>query len=156
MRLYLLRHAIAAERNPVEYPEDAERPLTPRGVERLKRVLDGLKELEVECQRIVASPYRRTRQTAEQAGRKLGAPVELCPELVPGGNYHAFPWSNLQGDTMVVGHEPDLSLLGSWLLTGSDQPIFSLKKAGIACLERDDTGGRYRLSWLLLPKLWSR
>jgi phosphohistidine phosphatase len=160
--LYLLRHGIAAERNPVDYPDDSNRPLTLRGLEKLKRVLDHLQEMEVECQRILSSPYRRARQTAEQAGRKLGAPVELCSELEPGGDFQSYPWATLQGDTMVVGHEPDLSRLGSWFLTGSAEPVFQLKKAGVACLERDrsqtssQAPPRYVLQWLLIPKLWAK
>jgi phosphohistidine phosphatase len=151
LQIYLVRHAIAAERGP-QYPDEADRPLTARGIERLKHVLERLKDLDVECQRILCSPARRTRQTGELASRKLRSPLELCPELQPGGNYQELPWAAFRGDTMVVGHEPDLSELAGWLLTGEPRPAFRLRKSGVACLERDQAGA-YRLNWLLTPAI---
>ena len=42
IELYLVRHAIAAERGP-NYPDDRERPLTSEGIVRFKRVVEASK-----------------------------------------------------------------------------------------------------------------
>ena len=39
--IYLVRHAIAAERGP-DYPDDSRRPLTPKGAERFREAVAGL------------------------------------------------------------------------------------------------------------------
>mgnify|MGYP003295143713 CR=1 FL=1 len=38
--LYIVRHAIAAQRGQ-EWPDDSKRPLTERGIERFKEIVDG-------------------------------------------------------------------------------------------------------------------
>ena len=53
----------------------------------------------------------------------------------------------------VVGHEPSLSRLGGFLLTGRPEPVFELKKAGAAVLE---LGERNTLSALYTPKVLRR
>ena len=55
IELYLVRHAIAAERGP-NYPDDRERPLTSEGVARFKLSVDGLKELDVSVDLVLTSP----------------------------------------------------------------------------------------------------
>ena len=47
LELYLVRHAIAAERGP-DHPDDRKRPLTPQGLARSKQQVRGLKLLGVE------------------------------------------------------------------------------------------------------------
>ena len=44
--LYLVRHAIAAERGS-EWPDDTKRPLTERGISRFKEAVKGLRHLDV-------------------------------------------------------------------------------------------------------------
>ena len=52
--LYIVRHAIAAARGP-EWPDDAKRPLTDRGIERFKEVVDGLVWLDVHVDAVLTS-----------------------------------------------------------------------------------------------------
>ena len=42
MEVVLVRHAIAAERDPSRWPDDRERPLTRQGEERMRRAAKGL------------------------------------------------------------------------------------------------------------------
>src|SRR5438552_8109471 len=62
--LYLIRHGLAAERGEA-YPDDSKRPLTSRGIQRLKREAKALNALDVSFDVILTSPFVRTRQTAE-------------------------------------------------------------------------------------------
>ena len=83
--LYLVRHAIAAERGD-EWPDDTKRPLTERGISRFKEVVEGLRRLDVEIDEIFTSPLVRARQTADllAAGLANKAVVKTLDALAPG------------------------------------------------------------------------
>jgi len=53
-----------------------------------------------------------------------------------------------------VGHEPSLSQILGWLLTGTDRRLFAFRKGG-ACLlefgEDEPAGGTATLLWALTP-----
>jgi phosphohistidine phosphatase len=60
------------------------------------------------------------------------------------------------GDTIaVVGHEPDLSTVGCYLLTGESSSFLTLKKSGACLLELNDPPGpgKATLEWLLIPRV---
>src|SRR4029450_7680736 len=67
MRVFIIRHAIAAERSP-EIPDDA-RPLTGRGKKRFRQAARGLARLFRRPGHLLPSPVVRARQTARIAGR---------------------------------------------------------------------------------------
>jgi phosphohistidine phosphatase len=101
-------------------------------------------------QQLFTSPLVRARQTASVAGRILDIPVQLCDALRPGGA--AFAWLRSQAQEehlMVVGHEPDLSLMACQFL-GLSSPCFSMKKSGLACVE--GVPGHGQLIWLVTPR----
>ena len=64
MRVYLLRHAIAAPRDPERYPTDLDRPLTAEGRRRMKRAAVGMRAAELGIDLVLTSPLARSRQTA--------------------------------------------------------------------------------------------
>ncbi|MGI9116098.1 MAG: SixA phosphatase family protein, partial [Gaiellales bacterium] len=61
----IVRHAIAEERDPQRWPDDGLRPLTAFGRERFAPAARGLGTLVGRPERVLASPYVRTWQTAE-------------------------------------------------------------------------------------------
>ena len=83
--LYIVRHAIAAERGS-EWPDDTKRPLTERGINRFKEVVKGLRRLDITVDEIFTSPLVRARQTAEllASGLEGKAPVKVLDALAPG------------------------------------------------------------------------
>jgi phosphohistidine phosphatase SixA len=53
----------------------------------------------------------------------------------------------------VVGHEPDLSGLVSWLLAGAARPLVALGKGAACLLELEKPAARTAtLLWLLPPR----
>jgi len=143
MLTYIMRHGIAAEPDATRFPDDDLRPLTAHGKQRTKAVARGMAAMELGINRIITSPLVRADQTARivagalrmsgdllsvsEALRPDRAPPEILPELTA----HA-------GDSgiLLVGHEPHLSQLVSWLLTGSEEGMqMNFKKAGLACVE---------------------
>src|SRR5512146_79417 len=85
MKLYLVRHAIAAERG-IQYPDDSKRPLTGQGMSRFREVVEGLAMLGVKVDLVLASPLVRALQTAQilSAGLPGHPPIEETPALTPG------------------------------------------------------------------------
>jgi len=136
--LYLVRHGIAAERGK-EWPDDSKRPLTHKGIARLREVAAGLRELDVSFDLILTSPLVRARQTADLLHQGLGGstPLEETPLLAPGGA-RADLLDLLRSRKKVervalVGHEPDLGQLAA-LLIGARAPLV-FKKGGVCRID---------------------
>lgn len=160
MQIAIIRHAIAADRDTfaAEGRPDAERPLTDRGAGRMQRAARGLRTVLPTIDRLVASPYVRATATAEIVAEAYGGiAVETSDLLTPGSDPEVLmEWIGGLGDVGVlglVGHEPDLSLLVSYLLTGRDGSAVEMKKGAVCLLECERPGpGECTLRWLLAPK----
>src|SRR5580658_7695314 len=87
MRLYLVRHAIAAEPDAKRWPDDRQRPLTKAGARRFKHTAGTLVELIKAggaVDRLLSSPLVRARETAAILCRAgLPEPIEESV-LAPG------------------------------------------------------------------------
>jgi len=150
--LLIVRHAIAEEQ---AGGEDAARRLTPEGRRRMRRSARGLAELVGEVEAIATSPLLRAAETAELLREALGGPppVEVAA-LRPGARPEALlPWlreHQARATVAVVGHEPHLSALAAWLVTGRAVPLFPLRKGGacLVALERAAGAGAGSLRWL--------
>src|SRR5262245_47702399 len=158
VELYLVRHAIAAERGP-KYPDDRLRPLIPEGVSRFKDAVRGLAELDITIDRILTSPLTRAEETAAilSAGFKSRIPVDVLEALAPGGK----PAAIVEAVTRVakkhrrialVGHEPDLGELAARLLGA--RGIIEFRKGAVCAIDLDGAtpGGPGTLRFLLPPK----
>jgi len=160
MELFLLRHGLAAERGTPGFANDADRPLTPQGRRQLRKIAAAMRQMELSFDAILSSPFLRARQTAEIVGKelKLKKRLAFADELQPGGNEKKLiqrlatlkpPPENV----LLVGHEPDLSNMISWFVTGATGAGFALKKGGLAKLEIKKLRACKcaTLAWLLTP-----
>ena len=152
MELFLIRHAIAVPRSP-SLP-DAERPLTPQGRERFTQAVAGLQRLGIRLRQVHHSPWLRAVETAA-----LLAPV-LQGDLLPTQALARPPEADLlheidQTPAALVGHEPWMSELLAWLITGSPASgaMFDFKKGGVAWLEGPLRPGSMVLRAYLPPKV---
>jgi phosphohistidine phosphatase len=160
MLLYILRHAIAEERDLEKWSDDGERPLTAEGIKRFRKGARGLVDLADELDRVLSSPLRRAWQTAEiLANRaKLPDPV-VCPELEPDrdpADLLAVLTELGAQSVTVVGHEPHLTRLLSLALTGEPHRLRGeLKKGGAACISWDGPAapGAAELHWLMTARM---
>jgi phosphohistidine phosphatase len=158
MEIIFLRHAPAGEREDWAKTgrPDAERPLTPDGRKRAREAAKGLARLIETADLVATSPWARAKETAEIAAKALGAPLAETNFLLP----HRSPgslagWlSDLDGERVVlVGHEPHLSRVISWLL-GSARTVVALKKSQAALLEtKKAAAGGAVLTWSLPPRV---
>src|SRR5215472_2704577 len=121
MRLYLIRHGAAEEHNPAG---DGERALTPKGRLRMAEEAKGLRDLKVRPEIILTSPLRRALETAtiiaqELGGIRLEQMGELGPGFGPADILAALRvFENLR-EVALVGHQPGLGEMASFMLTGS-------------------------------------
>jgi phosphohistidine phosphatase len=162
MDLYILRHGIAVEPGSPGYAKDADRPLTPEGVRKLRQVAQAMEALGLSFDLILSSPYVRARQTAECVAKTLKAArkrVELADSLTPGGSTKKLVelLNRLQPtpeSVLLVGHEPYLSGLISLLVSGKESFTVTMKKGGLGKLSTESLqhGRCAALEWLLTPK----
>lgn len=160
MKLYLLRHGKAVEREASGREDDDSRPLTNVGCERTRLVAQGMRRLGLEFDLILSSPLTRARETAEiVAGVFDGAGLlrvsdRLAEENALGGLIDEIRALAPEPESLLlVGHEPHLGELAS-LLLGADSPLpIHFKKAGLCCLSvAGIAAGRCAvLEWLLTP-----
>lgn len=160
--LYFLRHAIAVERGSPGFAHDADRPLTPEGTRKMRRIARELRHRGVAFDVLLSSPFVRARETAEIVAREFECPkkLEFCEFLAAGGDSAALirllNARHAGADSvMLVGHEPDLSRLISRLLLGHPRLPLELKKGGLvrlAVAPRLRHGKCATLEWLLAPR----
>src|SRR4051812_15699261 len=81
MELYVLRHAIALSAAEAGVSQDAERPLSDEGREKMKIIAAAMKPLGVEVDLVLSSPFVRARETAILAHDRMGK--ESCLEFTP-------------------------------------------------------------------------
>ena len=158
VRIYLVRHAIAAERGR-DWPDDSKRPLIRKGVERMRQTVRGLAELGVRVDVVLTSPFVRAVQTAEILADGLTprpSIVEtpsMTPEEAPTSVARVLEPYRRAKAVALVGHEPGIGRLAAWLL-GAAEPI-EFKKGGVCCVESASLppDGRARLIWHATPAM---
>lgn len=161
MRLYLIRHAVAFDRDPAEWPDDAPRPLTPRGARRFERAARGVRAIAPRVDVLLTSPFERAWATAAILHRVAGWPAPTTCDALAAGVSAAAQAAALSecasADVVAaVGHEPDLHLLASYLLTGSEETLASAwRKGAIAALEcpSGPVPGAATLLWFMQPSV---
>jgi phosphohistidine phosphatase len=156
MRLYFLRHGMAAERSEWK-GGDAERPLTEEGKERMKRSAAALARLGLELDAILTSPLVRASQTADIVAEALKAKDKLLHENRLGTGFNRNQLAEILRDhagaeaLMLIGHEPSFSETISALVGGGR---IVCKKGGLACVSLGDrTSLKGELLWLIPPRL---
>lgn len=135
MRLILMRHGLAAERQTWNAP-DALRPLTQEGQKKTQQAVAGLKTIESKIDVLACSPLIRARQTAEIVRFEYSNEIEIWPELED-ANFETLN-ARLQflpdATVLCVGHEPGLGEFTARILGRSGFDL-KWKKAGVAVLQ---------------------
>ncbi|MBM3459969.1 MAG: hypothetical protein FJX77_15720 [Armatimonadetes bacterium] len=158
MRLFFLRHGDAEDPGPGQ--SDAERRLTPAGHAEMREVAVGIRSLNLGLTAILTSPRVRARETADWVARGLQAEGLLREEPRLGGGCRIGslqsllePYGNADR-ILLVGHEPDFSLLVGDLIGGG---LVRVPKASLirVDLHRVEPGGG-ELRWHLLAEHLAR
>ena len=159
MRVYIVRHGVAEPRTDAD---DTGRALTPKGKLRMVEAVKGLRDLKVQPEVILTSPIRRALETATIIADGLGGiRMEQISELGQSFSGPAEVWAALRPyknlkEIVLVGHQPGLGELASFMLTGSiDACEIDFKKGGAVCLEQGSPHNpdRYTLIWSMPPRV---
>jgi len=156
MQLYVIRHGIAEDKAPDS--DDKSRALTDDGRKRVKRVIKGLRELEVKFERILSSPWVRAVETAALLEPLCEREPAYTDLLCQSPRSQLLAMIAEQGaDTAIIGHEPWLGELIAWLAFGDTRhsEAISLKKGGFAWLEGNAIPGGMKIRALVPPAFTS-
>jgi len=161
MRLYLMRHGIAIDREDPDCPPDPERYLTPKGMQRTRAAARGLRSLRVKPAALLTSPFVRAVQTGEIVCEVLGLDPKqlrttdaLKPEAKPARL--AEELGRLGGEVICFGHAPHMDEFIAHALKAT-APFTALKKSGVACVDIDSLAPlRATLFWVLTSRILRR
>lgn len=136
-RLLIMRHGEAGPGAP-----DAERELTGRGRREAERMAAWLAERDdLAGLRLLASPYRRARQTAAIVGEALGLEAEALSFITPDDPPRAVAdWLLAQPQgrpLLLVSHMPLVGALTGLLVEGRADRGLGFPTAAVAELEAD-------------------
>lgn len=162
MQVLLIRHAIAEDYTifSLSGQSDDLRPLTTKGKTKMRKGIRGLQRLIPQIHWIISSPLRRAVQTADLVAQSYpDAHREVLSALAPRGSTTTI-LDYLQGHSgtthivALVGHEPHLGELATWLLSEHVESWLPLRKGSVCLLEfsGEVVAGQADLQWLLTPK----
>ena len=139
MELILWRHAEAEDGEP-----DLLRKLTPRGEKQAKRVAEWLHAHLPDNARILVSPAVRAQQTANALAEVSGRKLRTVPQVAVGASVAdvlaAADWPGAKATVVIVGHQPTLGAVASYLVTGKESE-WSVKKGGVWWLSSRERDG---------------
>jgi phosphohistidine phosphatase len=135
MDLYLLRHADAN----TEAATDDARPLSEKGVSQARKVGRFCKDHNLKPDIILTSPVLRAAETADIVAQIIKGELMTEPWLACGMQPETA-LEELRGyerfeSVMIVGHQPDFSLLAAHLLGLQDNEQISVRKASLTHFE---------------------
>jgi phosphohistidine phosphatase len=154
--IYFLRHADAGD------PEgwrgdDAQRPLSPKGVRQAERIAAFLAAIGFAPDAIVSSPKLRAMQTAEAVAAALARPVSADERLAGGFTVDALRMlldRLAHGDgvrrVLLVGHDPDFSSVVSTLVGAKGIRLSTCTLARVD-LDAQPVAAGGSLRWLIPP-----
>ncbi|MFO1311741.1 MAG: phosphohistidine phosphatase SixA [Burkholderiales bacterium] len=125
MDLILWRHAEAEPGEP-----DMGRRLTGKGQKQADRMALWLDAHLPDTCRILVSPADRAQQTAQALGRKFKTVPEIAPGASAAAVLGAANWPESREPVLVVGHQPTLGMVASFLLSG-EEAYWSIRKGAV-------------------------
>ncbi|MFH1723260.1 MAG: phosphohistidine phosphatase SixA [Elusimicrobiota bacterium] len=153
MKLFILRHGRSPSAIDAGVSRDFDRPLSKQGREDVRKTAAHLGRLSGRPTLILASPFIRAQQTAQEVREVLKPAPELrtyeplSNKMIGMDLYrHIVEDDAGQEETLVVGHQPQLGELATYL-TGA---FFDLKPGGIIAVQTDDHG-KARVLWSANP-----
>ncbi len=161
MLLLLNRHAHAGVRDPAQWPDDRERPLSDKGRKVQRDVSRALRRLDLVPSLVLTSPWLRAAQTAgilvEVARVPQPAvpcdPLATDPDLIRLTDF--VGGQPPEAIVALVGHSPWMEELASILLGGSTSSIrMDFPKSGVMGIELAAMApGAGELRFFLRPKM---
>jgi phosphohistidine phosphatase len=146
-RIYLVQHGKSFSKD-----VDPERRLTEEGIKETRYMAEELVKKNVSIDKIIHSGKKRAEMTARIFADIMGVgDVSMAEGLSPLDD--PKPWigriDEMEGDVMIVGHLPFLSIFTS-LLLGVDTEVIEFRYSGVLCLEKGEDD-KWRIKWYIRP-----
>lgn len=133
MKIYLMQHGEA-----LTGEQDPQRPLSSAGIEQIKTAAQGMRMLGLRFDLIMASPKRRSQQTAALVAERLRYAYSdilttetLLPKADPAELLALLAGEEDAGSVLLAGHLPHLAALARHLSGGGE---VEFDHAGLVCL----------------------
>jgi phosphohistidine phosphatase len=143
MELILWRHAEAEVGEP-----DLGRKLTARGEKQARRIAEWLHAQLPDSAKVLVSPATRAQQTALALADVSHRKFRTVDEIAPGASMRdvldAADWPRAKVPVVIVGHQPTLGHVASFLLAGEVQD-WAVKKAGVWWLSSRERDGEEQI-----------
>jgi phosphohistidine phosphatase len=159
MLIYLVRHAPAGLRDPEQWPDDSDRPLTKSGVRGFRKAARGLRQFVPNVDLVLSSPYVRTWQTAmilhERANWPEPVKLDVLIDSPPEAVLEALKVFVTPQSIALVGHDPNLGRLAAAMISGDWSAKTEFKKGAVACIRVESVEALQgsELLWLLPPRV---
>lgn len=147
MDLILWRHADAENGIP-----DAGRKLTAKGLKQAQRMAAWLAKRLPQDTRVLVSPARRARETAQALGDAFEVLEEVGVGATPQAVLGAAGWPRAARAVLVVGHQPTLGQVAALAVTGSGDG-WSVKKGAVWWIEHRGRDGEAVVRAVMTPDL---
>jgi phosphohistidine phosphatase len=125
MDLILWRHCEAEPGEP-----DLGRRLTSKGAKQAERMAAWLDAHLPDTCRILVSPADRAQQTALALQRKFKTVPELGPGASVASVLAAVNWPESREPVLVIGHQPTIGTVASFLMSG-EESYWSVRKGAV-------------------------
>lgn len=136
MDLYLMQHGVA-----VPESEDPDRPLSVEGRSQIEASAVAMKKLRLSFDLIIATPRKRSRETAEIIAAAVGYPAEsimisdtLLPAAPPERALDALDQFESSHKIFIAGHLPALASLAACLLSTEGEIAIQFENGGLCCI----------------------
>ena len=158
MQVILVRHGTAEDFEIGSSRPDSDRQLTQEGRNQIKQVAEGLHRIVDNVDVVATSPYIRAVQTAEILSKEFDKEAAQEVDALKSGTGPEVmtEWLAAQdpeATVVLVGHEPDFSILLAYLTTNDCGGYAKLSKAGVCLIDCPSAPAmsKGKLVWLVTP-----
>ncbi len=134
---------------------DFDRTLSERGRADAMMMARALAQIDLDITAVITSPLVRAAETGNIFGEELKREAEVSRSLEPGFNPRSLAEEILGrsngGGIVAIGHQPDMSMFISYLISPAHAASVAMETCAIACIDFQSTG-QAQLRWLLTPE----
>lgn len=116
----------------------------------------ALAQLDLDIGAIITSPLMRAVETGEVFGRELKREAKASRGIEPGFSprllYDEIVSLSNRAGVVAIGHQPDMSMFISHLVSPAQIAAVSMETCAVACVHMQSTG-QGQLRWLLTPEV---
>jgi phosphohistidine phosphatase len=136
-----------------------EESLSPEGEVQVSKVAQAIKKMDLTFDVIIASPKKRSQQTAALVAKAVGFPVDNIVEtekvkaMTPAEETIRY-LEEFQGkqSVLIAGHLPSLAEVASFLLTSGSKATIQFERGGIGRIDVESLPtSEGKLRWYLTP-----